>query len=80
MKEIAMRVKHIKCYRKIKRRKWYPISVIPDVEIGLIAMTDMGYIFEAAYTPRNKWECSVVKNNKVYFEPAGESFVKWMKL
>lgn len=35
---------------KLKLGKWYnTLKVKPDVNCGLIVMTDMGYIFEAVY-------------------------------
>ena len=67
--------------RKLKRKKWYPATIKPDVTSDLIVMTDMGYIFEAVYE-NDKFLVSIVKNYKVYFEEWMKqySIVKWMKI
>ncbi len=67
---------------KLKRRKWYSISTIkPDVDCGLIVMTDMGYIFEAIYED-GVYKTSFVDNHKVYFAEYKnqDSLVKFMKV
>lgn len=67
---------------KLKRRKWYNTSKIePDVNYGLIVMTDMGYIFEAIYE-NGVYKTSFVDNHKVYFTeyPTQDSLIKFMKI
>lgn len=67
--------------KKLKRKKWYPTTIKPDVTSDLIVLTDMGYIFEAVYE-NDKFLVSIVKNYKVYFEEWKKqySIVKWMKI
>lgn len=67
---------------KLKRRKWYNTSrTKPDVDCGLIVMTDMGYIFEAIYED-GVYKTSFVNNHKVYFSAYSnqDSLVKFMKV
>lgn len=67
---------------KLKRRKWYNTSgTKPDVNCGLIVMTDMGYIFEAVYED-GVYKTSSVSNHKVYFieHSNQDSLVKFMKV
>ena len=47
----------------LKKGKWYSVNIKPDKSIGLIVMTDMGYIFEAVYED-GKFLVSIVKNGK----------------
>lgn len=63
---------------EIEYGKWYSMDITPDVSYGLIAKTDMGYIFEAVYES-GIWQISIVKNGKVYFEPYYD-FIQWMKV
>lgn len=67
---------------KLKRGKWYNTSrTKPDVNCGLIVMTDMGYIFEAIYED-GVYKTSSITNHKVYFiEYSNQnSLVKFMKV
>ena len=67
---------------KLKRRKWYNTSrTKPDVDCGIIVMTDMGYIFEAIYED-GVYTTSFVDNHKVYFSAYSnqDSLVKFMKV
>ena len=67
---------------KLKRRKWYNTSrTKPDVNYGLIVMTDMGYIFEAVYED-GVYKTSFVENHKVYFIEYHnqDNLVKFMKV
>ena len=65
----------------LKKGKWYSVNIKPDKSIGLIVMTDMGYIFEAVYED-GKFLVSIVKNGKVYFEEWLEQsgIIKWMRV
>ena len=67
---------------KLKLGKWYnTLKVKPDVNCGLIVMTDMGYIFEAIYED-GVYKTSSVSNHKVYFIEYSnqDSLVKFMKV
>lgn len=67
---------------KLKRGKWYnTLKVKPDVNCGLIVMTDMGYIFEAVYED-GVYKTSSISNHKVYFIEYSnqDSLVKFMKV
>jgi hypothetical protein len=54
----------------ISRCKWIDVDTyLPanSEEVSLLAMTDMGYVFEALYY-NNKFHCMEVRNNKCYFD------------
>ena len=59
----------------MKTRTWYSTQTAkPTRRHGLIIKTDMGYIFEAMYQD-NKFLVSVVRDNKVYFEPFNQDSI-----
>ena len=59
----------------MKARTWYSTQTAkPTRRYGLIIKTDMGYIFEAMYQD-NKFLVSVVRDNKVYFEPFNQDSI-----
>lgn len=67
---------------KLKLGKWYnTLKVKPDVNCGLIVMTDMGYIFEAVYED-GVYKTSSLSNHKVYFIEYSnqDGLVKFMKV